>query len=453
MTQLVRKAFFGPEAQLREGWWVVLFLAGLLVALAPVLIWSAQSGREVSLAEQAVLILIVTWACQRLRRRPLSAVTGGFEVRWAVELSLGAAAGAMIMLVPATILQLGGSIEWQVAATPLPTIADAVAAMLLVAVAEELLFRGFLFQRLLAAVGIWPAQMLIGGLFLLTHLQNPGMTGVTKWIAGANIFAASLLFGWAYLRTRSLALPIGLHWMANVVQGPVLGLGVSGNSTTGALEPRFISDAQWWTGGSFGLEASVPGTICVVAAIILIATPGRARRGRSPPLMPRVLVGGVCRGWLGHDLLRRLAWLRIGVLRRVRPCLGRCLGRGRRRGLRLGRLFQRLLRVHPVLGGIFQDRGGRRVGLLGGIFERAVVRTAASGEQQRQCANQGKLAHRDPFCGPPCQHERRLTSSVPVNRRSTGRAARWGRTRSRGGCDRPGRRRCWHGQRWSARRD
>jgi membrane protease YdiL (CAAX protease family) len=173
------------------------------------------------------------------------------------------------MLVPALVLLITGAIHWQLAATPAETILTAVAAMLIVAVAEELLFRGFLFQRLIASLGVWPAQLIVAALFLLTHLQNPGMTGITKWIAGLNIFAASILFGFAYLRTRSLALPIGLHWMANVIQGPVLGVGVSGNGTAGALQPSFVSVAEWLTGGAFGLEASLPSTICVITAAVL----------------------------------------------------------------------------------------------------------------------------------------------------------------------------------------
>lgn len=275
MRQLFSETFFGRDAQLRDGWWVAIFLASLLALLAPLLLWSAHAEREVSLAEQVLLILTATWVCQRMRGQPLWRVTGRFDLRWPLEFSVGAAAGAAIMLLPAIILLLSASIRWQLASTPLASISSAIAAMLLVAVAEELLFRGFLFQRLLAAIGVWPAQLVIAALFLLTHLQNPGMTGVTKWIAGVNIFMASLLFGFAYLRSRSLALPIGLHWMANVVQGPILGLGVSGNSAAGALLPSFGSSAQWLTGGSFGLEASLPGTLCVLAALLLMRSTGR----------------------------------------------------------------------------------------------------------------------------------------------------------------------------------
>jgi membrane protease YdiL (CAAX protease family) len=102
-----------------------------------------------------------------------------------------------------------------------------------VALAEELLFRGFVFQRLISGLGPGSAQVLIAVFFLLTHLNNPGMSGGIKVMASINIFLASILFGLAFLRTRSLAMPLGLHWMANWVQGGVPGFGVSGTEVTG----------------------------------------------------------------------------------------------------------------------------------------------------------------------------------------------------------------------------
>ena len=90
------------------------------------------------------------------------------------------------------------------------------------------------------------------------------MTGSVKLLASINIFLASILFGLAFIQTKSLATPLGLHWMANWVQGGVLGLGVSGTEQTGLLKPLFGEAPTWLTGGQFGLEASLPGLICVV---------------------------------------------------------------------------------------------------------------------------------------------------------------------------------------------
>jgi membrane protease YdiL (CAAX protease family) len=138
-----------------------------------------------------------------------------------------------------------------------------------VAAAEELLFRAFVFQRLISGLGQWPAQLIIAAFFLLTHLNNPGMTGTVKVIASINIFLASILLGVAFIRTRSLAMPLGLHWMANWVQGSILGFGVSGTEQLGLLNPVFGNAPIWLTGGQFGLEASLPGLICVVIMLFM----------------------------------------------------------------------------------------------------------------------------------------------------------------------------------------
>jgi membrane protease YdiL (CAAX protease family) len=150
------------------------------------------------------------------------------------------------------------------------------------AFAEELLFRGVIFQRLLSAVGEWPAQIAIGLLFVLTHLGNPGMDGATKTLACVNIFLASILFGKAFLRSKGLALPIGLHFMANVTQGVVFGFGVSGNDTASLFVPQFAIDKPWLTGGAFGLEASAAGliTLSLMLACFVFSAPARTATNR-----------------------------------------------------------------------------------------------------------------------------------------------------------------------------
>jgi hypothetical protein len=139
-----------------------------------------------------------------------------------------------------------------------------------VAIAEELLFRGFVFQRLLSGLGQWTAQLIIAAYFLLTHLNNPGMTGSVKMMASINIFLASILFGLAFIQTKSLAMPIGLHLMANFVQGGVLGFGVSGTEQPGLLIPSFGDAPVWLTGGQFGLEASFPGLVCLMITLLML---------------------------------------------------------------------------------------------------------------------------------------------------------------------------------------
>jgi hypothetical protein len=138
-----------------------------------------------------------------------------------------------------------------------------------VAVTEEVLFRGFIFQRLIDGLGVWWAQLLVSALFLLTHIDAIRDAGAIGYLASANIFIASLMFGLAFLRTRSLAMPIAVHFAANFVQGGLLGFGVSGGDAESLLAPT-LSGADWLTGGAFGLEASVLGLVSVIVLTVVL---------------------------------------------------------------------------------------------------------------------------------------------------------------------------------------
>jgi membrane protease YdiL (CAAX protease family) len=232
--------------------------------LFPLILIADQYSFEVSIPIQAGLIIIVTGICQALRRKPLTEITGILNLRWVNQFLIGLAIGAILMILPALVLTVFGLVHWQVNDFSYSTILTGVTIFAGVALAEELLFRGFIFQRFIQSTGPWPAQLIIAGMFLLTHLNNPGMTGVTKTLASINIFIASILFGLAFIKTKSLAMPLGLHFMANLMQGTVLGFGVSGEQEASLFAPIVDQTPFWLTGGSFGLEASLPGLLTLL---------------------------------------------------------------------------------------------------------------------------------------------------------------------------------------------
>lgn len=78
-----------------------------------------------------------------------------------------------------------------------------------VAVAEEIVFRGLLFRILEEALGSWLALVISALLFGMYHLGNfedPTLLSVASQTLGGIGFAA------AYMLTRKVWLPIGLHW-------------------------------------------------------------------------------------------------------------------------------------------------------------------------------------------------------------------------------------------------
>ena len=263
--------FLNSERQLRNGWWILIFFLVLAAFLVPVLIAAQANNMEVSIGRQAIIILLASMICQLLRRKPLAELFGKFDVHYLKDLCLGGLIGAALMLIPALILGVFGWVRWQWNLEGISVLLPGLLLFAGVAIGEEMLFRGFVFQRLLSGLGQWPAQLIIAAFFLLTHLNNPGMTGSVKLMASINIFLASILFGLAFIQTKSLAMPLGVHWMANWVQGGFLGFGVSGTEQLGVLKPIFGEAPAWLTGGQFGLEASLPGLICVVMALLILS--------------------------------------------------------------------------------------------------------------------------------------------------------------------------------------
>ena len=146
----------------------------------------------------------------------------------------------------------------------------------LVAVFEEILFRGVLF-RLIDDRWNTGAALIVSSLaFGAMHLFN---TGATLWSAVAIAIEAGLVLGAAYKCSGTLWLPIGIHWVWNYVQGNVLGFAVSGSPVADKIFSSIISGPDWLTGGIFGAEASVPAVgVGLVLAIILLANCKRDRR-------------------------------------------------------------------------------------------------------------------------------------------------------------------------------
>jgi uncharacterized protein len=262
--------FFNKNSSIRSIWWVPFFLLVLALILFPIIFIAQKKSTSVSMPIQVLLIIIVTIVCQLLRQKPFTEITGKIDLTWISHFLAGSLIGIGLMVLPAFVLSLMGYIHWQVNDLGFSTILNGLSLFAFVALAEELLFRGFIFQRLIESLGIWPSQFIIACFFLLTHINNPGMEGTTKILASCNIFIASIMFGLAFIKTKSLAMPLGLHLMANFTQGVFLGFGVSGEKGKSIFLPISENCPTWINGGDFGLEASIFGLITVVIITLFL---------------------------------------------------------------------------------------------------------------------------------------------------------------------------------------
>lgn len=131
---------------------------------------------------------------------------------------------------------------------------------------EELLFRGYPFQKLVRANRTF-ALVIIALIFAALHARNASVTplGLT------NIFLGGLLLGLAYLRYERLWFPIGLHLAWNLMTGPILGHEVSGYEGGSTVFVERGSGPEWLTGGDFGIEGSALMTVVEIVAIAWLA--------------------------------------------------------------------------------------------------------------------------------------------------------------------------------------
>lgn len=255
--------FLDSDGRLRNGGWILVFVALMLasrVVYTPVSRVLQELGATQELLEplRFAFLLLVTWACVRLRRESLSSIGFVLDRRWWREFAAGGVAGIASALLVVGLIGLSGGVRFELdPARSVTLLLHGLYLFLFVALFEETLFRGFVFQRLVAGAGPWIAQIALGLLFATSHWGNPDMQGATRVWASIELFLGAVLLGLAYLRTRSLALPIGLHLGWNWLHGQVMGLGVSGFDQAGWFRPLLQPGPEWISGGRFGPEASV----------------------------------------------------------------------------------------------------------------------------------------------------------------------------------------------------
>ena len=174
------------------------------------------------------------------------------------------------------------SIVSQAGNTPRPTRREAtalIASAIFPAVSEELLFRGILFRWIEEFGGSWMALLVTSALFGCAHLLNPHASVVA---AVGIAFEAGVMLGAAYMLTRSLWMPMGLHAAWNFAQGTIYGIPVSGMAFGGWLVST-RTGPNWLSGGVFGAEASVVAlTLCTLCTFALIGIAFRRRSIVAP---------------------------------------------------------------------------------------------------------------------------------------------------------------------------
>jgi membrane protease YdiL (CAAX protease family) len=149
----------------------------------------------------------------------------------------------------------------------LKDITISIAFGILTAVFEEVLFRGIFFRLMEEKLGSYIALLISGIIFGFGHLLN----GNGSLFAVFAIFIISILLTAAYMYTRNLWFPIAIHFALNFAQGDIFGTAVSGEPISTSIIVSQLEGSEWFTGGIWGIEASVQIVIFSwIAGIILL---------------------------------------------------------------------------------------------------------------------------------------------------------------------------------------
>ncbi len=186
----------------------------------------------------------------------------------AVEWQKGAAFGWALLLIAILPMAVAGDLHPQfwLAGRAWGLALLALCTLFIGALATEIAFRGFLFRRLIAAVGPVLASLLMSLVYAFILTSPVNNTAFSFAVA----FVGGLLFSIAYLRTHALWLGWGLRfgWLASM--GVLFGLPLSGSVDFASVVATDSTGRIWLTGGAYGPEgAALTGLVLLAGAAAL----------------------------------------------------------------------------------------------------------------------------------------------------------------------------------------
>lgn len=246
----------------------------------------------VPLVEQLMLVFLLVlgysglgfWLNRQLQ--PVSEQGLPLRQGWQGEAGLGLATGWALAVVCVLPLTLAGGIAI-VLTTQLSSwgwLLTEAAFFALLALAEEIAFRGYGFQRFAHAVGPAGAALGFAAFYAIVQFQLPGSNRASMAVS----IALSLLLSTAYLRTRALWLSWGLNFAWKASRALLFGLALSGVNSHSPVVQGNPMGPFWITGGGYGLDGSWITFIFLLAAIPVVfrVTRDLDYRYNTPVIVP-----------------------------------------------------------------------------------------------------------------------------------------------------------------------
>ena len=186
----------------------------------------------------------------------------GFQIKNRIkDINVGVILGFLIMSAGLLTLISLNQVEFLKYNFSVKDIVLAILVYIIVAITEEVLFRGYILRNFMGSFNNYMALVVSSILFALAHGFNPNM----DWFSYLNLFLAGILLGATYVYTKNLWFPIALHFSWNFFQ-TLFGFNVSGQDFYSLIEFKII-DKNMINGGDFGFEGSI---FSIIAQVVLI---------------------------------------------------------------------------------------------------------------------------------------------------------------------------------------
>ena len=271
--------FTSPSGRLQPVWSFLLSVAFSLVAFVACTFIAALIENDHVLRFEAIfrpllaaaLFGIYLWlltVADQVEDRRIPALGFPVVAGWRRQLGAGCTLGlilACLALIP-TVIWADTKLDIHINSQSMERAAVVLVVLVFGALAEELMFRGYPFQRLEEAIGPIGAIAVFSVLFALVHLTNPGASPLGL----LNTVLIGIVLALAYLRTRALWLCWGIHFGWNATLGLLFGLPVSGLRIFNVVVRGTATGPRWLTGGNYGVEASAPGVLAVVVGLLVV---------------------------------------------------------------------------------------------------------------------------------------------------------------------------------------
>ena len=252
------------------GKWCFLFIGGIIlftIAYAFATIPELYIGNNwisgtLSLICGVLLLLMYRWLVRSYEERKIEELSMQKSLK---DTGIGFLWGMLMMAAVIGIFALCGWYKIIGCSFNVAFIYRYLMAYFVVAVGEEIVFRGIMFRLLDSQFNLWVALIISAIVFGAAHIINPNATVVST--VGISL-ASGVLFGLLFKCYRTLWVPIGIHWSWNFVQGTVTGCPVSGGAPDYSILQSVTSGPELFTGGLFGPEASIITMIAGLAPCI-----------------------------------------------------------------------------------------------------------------------------------------------------------------------------------------